>query len=461
MIKLLHLADVHLDTAFASRTKALRTHLRDALRIAFRRAIDCALDEGVAAVLIAGDLFDDERLSFSTERFLVEQMKRLHRAEVLCIYVSGNHDPGGRAHRAASIDWPPSLQYIDTPEPAVISLVDSAGDEEVRIVAAGHETAHEQRNLAAQFPPATSAVPHIGVLHTQVTSAAGVYPPDRYAPCSPGDLKAVQDAHWGLRHLHVQQPIGVLPPGGSSGGGLPRHDRYAPCSPNDLKAVQYAYWALGHVHVQQPIDGVENAWYAGNLQGRHARETGPKGGLLVTIRNNTVTVEPRTFAPTQWVDLRLDDLDDVTHVQALEERVRDAHAAHKQDAPATDWLLRVTLSGGCPLASALQTAEQQRDLAETLTEGLDVRDVEVNTSHLTLPVDPDAYRGEVHLLGEVLDLIDRMDTDPALCREVLPEPLAGRPVANRDAFDVHDPYLRRLLDGLDREAVSRLLAPEA
>ena len=415
MIKLLHLADVHLDTAFASRTKALRTHLRDALRIAFRRAIDCALDEGVAAVLIAGDLFDDERLSFSTERFLVEQMKRLHRAEVLCIYVSGNHDPGGRAHRAASIDWPPSLQYIDTPEPAVISLVDSAGDEEVRIVAAGHETAHEQRNLAAQFPPATSAVPHIGVLHTQVTSAAGVH----------------------------------------------RHDRYAPCSPDDLKAVQYAYWALGHVHVQQPIDGVENAWYAGNLQGRHARETGPKGGLLVTIRNNTVTVEPRTFAPTQWVDLRLDDLDDVTHVQALEERVRDAHAAHKQDAPATDWLLRVTLSGGCPLASALQTAEQQRDLAETLTEGLDVRDVEVDTSHLTLPVDPDAYRGEVHLLGEVLDLIDRMDTDPALCREVLPEPLAGRPVANRDAFDVHDPYLRRLLDGLDREAVSRLLAPEA
>ena len=415
MIKLLHLADVHLDTAFASRTKALRTHLRDALRIAFRRAIDCALDEGVAAVLIAGDLFDDERLSFSTERFLVEQIKRLHRAEVLCIYVSGNHDPGGRAHRAASIDWPPSLQYVDTPEPAVISLVDSAGDEEVRIVAAGHETAHEQRNLAAQFPPATSAVPHIGVLHTQVTSAAGGH----------------------------------------------RHDRYAPCSPNDLKAVQYAYWALGHVHVQQPIDGVENAWYAGNLQGRHARETGPKGGLLVTIRNNTVTVEPRTFAPTQWVDLRLDDLDDVTHVQALEERVRDAHAAHTQDAPATDWLLRVTLSGGCPLASALQTAEQQRDLAETLTEGLDVRDVEVDTSHLTLPVDPDAYRGEVHLLGEVLDLIDRMDTDPALCREVLPEPLAGRPVANRDAFDVHDPYLRRLLDGLDREAVSRLLAPEA
>lgn len=414
MIKVLHLADVHLDTAFEGRTKALRAHLRDALRTALRRAVDCALDEAVDAVLIAGDLFDDERLSFSTERFLVQQMQRLHEAAIPCVYVTGNHDPGGQAHRAASINWPPSFRYIDTPEPTVITLADEAGNETARVVAAGHESAREHRNLAAGFPPATNGVPHIGLLHAQVTSATGVE----------------------------------------------RHDRYAPCTLDDLQAANYAYWALGHIHIQQQVDGAENAWYAGNLQGRHSRETGPKGGLLVTIDAGHVTVAPRAFAPTQWAEVHLDALEDVTHVQALEDRIRTAHRDEACDAARTDWLLRVTLSGACPLAAELRTAEQRRDLAETLTEALGVLEVEVRTRHLTPPVDPDAHRGDVHLLGEVLDLIDRLHDDPALRSEVMPEPLAGLSTADRDDPEARDRYLRQLLDGLDREAVSRLLARE-
>ena len=265
-----------------------------------------------------------------------------------------------------------------------------------------------------------------------------------------GEVVERADPHIGLLHAQV-----------TSAAGVNRHDRYAPCTADDLKATNYAYWALGHIHVQQQIDDAENAWYAGNLQGRHARETGPKGGLLVSIEGDTVTVEPRSFAPTQWADLHLDGLDDVTHVQALEDRIRAAHRERKRDSAATDWLLRVTLSGTCPLAKELQSTEQRRDLAETLTEGLGVLDVDVRTTHLTLPVDPDEHRGEVHLLGEVLDLIDRLEDDPALRAEVTPEPLAGLSAADRDDADARDQYLQRLMDGLDREAVSRLLAQES
>ena len=69
-MRFLHLADVHLDTPFAGRSDDVRRRLREASREALRRAVSCAIAERVHAVLLAGDLFDGERLSFGTERFL-------------------------------------------------------------------------------------------------------------------------------------------------------------------------------------------------------------------------------------------------------------------------------------------------------------------------------------------------------------------------------------------------------
>ena len=65
-MRFLHVADVHLDTSFSGRSEAVRRRLRDASREAFRRAVDLAIREDVHAFLIAGDLFDGERLSFQT-----------------------------------------------------------------------------------------------------------------------------------------------------------------------------------------------------------------------------------------------------------------------------------------------------------------------------------------------------------------------------------------------------------
>ena len=76
-MRFLHVADVHLDTSFSGRSEAVRQRLRDASREAFRNAVDLAIREDVNAFLIAGDLFDGERLSFQTERFLLEQTERL------------------------------------------------------------------------------------------------------------------------------------------------------------------------------------------------------------------------------------------------------------------------------------------------------------------------------------------------------------------------------------------------
>ena len=97
-MRFLHVADVHLDTSFSGRSEAVRRRLRDASREAFRNAVDLAIREDVHAFLIAGDLFDGERLSFQTERFLLEQTERLGDHGITVVYATGNHDPGGVSH---------------------------------------------------------------------------------------------------------------------------------------------------------------------------------------------------------------------------------------------------------------------------------------------------------------------------------------------------------------------------
>ncbi len=410
MVRFLHLADVHLDTAFEGRSAALRDHLRDALRTAFERAVDCAVDEDVHAVLLAGDLFDDDRLSVATEAFLVDQVQRLDDAGIDTIYVTGNHDPGGSGFRAAKIDWPDRFHYVDDRSPTTIELTDSDGSPRATVVAAGHVDAHEEANLAARFPEAEGPEPTIGLLHAHVTSATQV------------------DAH----------------------------DRYAPCTTEDLRAPGYDYWALGHIHTRQQVDEAASAWYPGNLQGRSPRETGARGGLLVTLAADTEPdVEFRSFAPTRWEHLTLDTLEDVETVQAL---VQTAQRAHKETTPAntsvTDWLLRVTLRGPCPMADELSTADQVEELEQVLAERLAARDVEVRTRSLVPPVDPDEYRDETHLAGEVLDLLDRVRTNDEALDAVAPDVLAG---LSDDDPETRRAYLRSLLEGLDREAVARLL----
>ncbi|MDD4146623.1 MAG: metallophosphoesterase, partial [Clostridia bacterium] len=74
MIRFLHLADVHLDTVFQNRDRQRRALLREAVREAFRAGVDLALSSGCHAFLIGGDLFDNQTLSFTTEKFLLTEM---------------------------------------------------------------------------------------------------------------------------------------------------------------------------------------------------------------------------------------------------------------------------------------------------------------------------------------------------------------------------------------------------
>ena len=67
--------------------------------------------------------------------------------------------------------------------------------------------------------------------------------------------------------------------------GREEHSTYAKCTLAELLARGYDYWALGHVHKREPVNGDRHprVEFPGNIQGRHIRETGAKGCLLVAV----------------------------------------------------------------------------------------------------------------------------------------------------------------------------------
>lgn len=407
--KFLHVADVHLDTTFLCRTAALRERLRDALRTAFERSVDTAIDESVHAVLIAGDLFDGERLSFATEQFLLQQLHRLDAAGIVTVYATGNHDPGGRRYRGGRLEWPPSFHFISDASVRTVDIDDRDGRTIARVVGAGHATEREESNLASTFPPAHDGLTHVGLLHTYVTTADQVE----------------------------------------------AHDRYAPSSLDDLRMPGYQYWALGHIHKRQQLSDRPHVWYSGNIQGRHARETGAKGGLLVTIDGSgTSNVRFLPFAPIRWEEMDVDGMEEAHTFRDVAARVANRFDEMRRDDTWTDeWMLRVRFHGRTPLAESLRDDEQRGELETLLADRLGVLDVRVEADRVAFPVDVDGHRDQPHVLAAVLDVIDEARVDDAILDRLAPEPLARE----LRTAEERRTYLRSLLDGLDLEAASRLL----
>lgn len=102
MIRLLHLADVHLGRPFQMLGEKGAAQRR-ALEAAFVRAVDAAIERRAHLVLIAGDLFDSARPSPAALDFAGRQLRRLEDARIRTAVVAGNHD-GGEDGYTAGLD---------------------------------------------------------------------------------------------------------------------------------------------------------------------------------------------------------------------------------------------------------------------------------------------------------------------------------------------------------------------
>lgn len=413
-MRFLHIADIHLDTPFAGRSEAARARLRRASLTALGRCVATAVDEGVDAVLIAGDLFDGDYLSFETERFLLAQVRRLADEGIQVVYATGNHDPG-EGSRAGDLAWPDAVTVIATGSPQTVPVTGRAGGTVGYVTGAGHATSRETKDLSRRLQPVPgSDLPQVALLHTQ--------------------------AAW---------------------SGADRvHGPYAPCSLDHLRAAGFHYWALGHVHARQELSGDPPVHYSGGLQGRNPGETGPKGGLLVDLGDPAApAVEFREFSPIRWEKLTVATLGDARTLAEVVAEVTGAWREARKAEPGadgTEWMVAVELEGPSPMWRLLRDPRELETIADELTGQLGAAGVEVRSAkvHPRVRVEEHVERRDV--LGATLQLARAVMEDGETLG-LSETDLAGFDPGRESTLGS---YLNRLLEGGSEEILVRMLDPE-
>ena len=236
-MKFIHAADVHLDSPMRGLEEyagAPVERLRLATRRALENVVQMCLDEQVDFLLIAGDLFDTACRDFNSALSAASQMQRLNRVGIPVFLILGNHD--SRDEMARQVPWPVNVTLFDHNRPHSVRHPTLA----VVIHGMSYPKREVTENLVPEYPVPEPECYNIGLLHTNA-------------------------------------------------GGNPNHDSYAPCSVAELGAKGYDYWALGHVHDFEVLHERPHVVYSGTTQGRHARELGAKGCLLITVDDGEVT----------------------------------------------------------------------------------------------------------------------------------------------------------------------------
>lgn len=415
MFSFLHAADIHLDSPLLGLARyegAPVEEIRGATRRALDNLVEYALEHAIPLMVLAGDVYDADCPDFQTLLHFSRQMSRLGEKGVQVVMIRGNHDADNRMTSALRL-------------PDNVTVLPSSGPGTWRsatLPVAVHGRSYACRdvteNLIKDYPAPVSGLFNIGLLHTALT-------------------------------------------------GRPGHASYAPCSPADLAAKGYDYWALGHVHQFEHVSPSPPVVFSGCLQGRHAREPGPKGCVRVDVdEHGQALVGQVILDALRWCLVEVDaagagslnDLDAAVAVAlqdalpplegrlaAVRLRVRGRCPVHAQIArspekavarlrmSATDysrhrvWIEKVILDtkpeldveelsrGDTPQAGLVRTLESLVENPEAFSGmGLDLRDLQAKIAPygMNLPNfdDPDT---RTELIREARDLlISMLSVDP-------------------------------------------------
>jgi DNA repair exonuclease SbcCD nuclease subunit len=135
--------------------------------------------------------------------------------------------------------------------------------------------------------------------------------------------------------------------------GREGHAVYAPCSADDLRSKGYQYWALGHIHKQEFVS--EDPWivFPGCIQGRHIREAGAKGCVLVTVEDGAVSaVEKCPLDVLRWVGCSV-DLTEATEMREVIELARKSIENQRASADGRPIAMRIRFEGATSISDEL------------------------------------------------------------------------------------------------------------
>ena len=223
MLKFLHAADFHLDSAFGALSpRQAAARRRESRELAFRLA-NYVNQHRIDLVMLAGDLFDSNSAFRETGEQLAEALGQM---EAKVFISPGNHDWYGSGSPWKTVHWPENVHLFT-----------------------------ENRLTAAEVPE-WNLVIH-GAAFTGTEQTAGFLQGFK----APADGKI----HIGLLHGEIE----------------PAEARYNPIRKSEIVESGLAYLALGHIHKRR-----EPQWYGSTLcawpgcpEGRGFDELGEKDSM--------------------------------------------------------------------------------------------------------------------------------------------------------------------------------------
>ncbi|HEX4755688.1 MAG TPA: metallophosphoesterase [Candidatus Dormibacteraeota bacterium] len=291
--RLLHVADLHLDRAFAGMgcQGELAIRRRLGLREALRRAGQTALERGCAAVTIGGDLYEHDRAGAATAAFMVETFASWQPMRVLL--APGNHDALLTGSIYSRTEWPANVHLFSTAELRPVALADG--------------------------------LTIWGLAHLE--------------PAWQGDPLAGGDTVGGDGGVHLAlfhgAEVGLRPEGKSMHG---------PFRATDVHRRGFAAALCGHYH-RRRVDAGTGLLYPGSPEPLTFDESEPRGAVIVTVAGDgTISHEP--LEDNRWHACTA--IADVSTARGLADVVDAAAAAAVAACAALDpdrVVLRVDLRG--------------------------------------------------------------------------------------------------------------------
>lgn len=252
MINLLCLGDAHLGrypTYVPTNNPSL------SVRAVWDRAIAHAIGENVDAVILSGDMADNENSYFESFGALSSGITRLKQAGIPVVAVAGNHDYDVFPELAKSMPTDHFKFLGQNGEWSEVTLKTNSG-RSLRCVGWSFPTPHYERSPLDSLSLAQSDSFTIGVVHGEYESRG----------------------------------------------------RYAPLSKQDLASKPVDFWLLGHVHAPKLYDG-PNApvLYPGSPQPLDPGEPGVHGPWMITINeNNEAKAHQLPLASVHYEEISID-----------------------------------------------------------------------------------------------------------------------------------------------------------
>lgn len=322
MLTFLHAADIHLDSPLRGLSHYDGAPPIEEIRGATRQALDnlvnFALGEKVDFVLIAGDLYDGDWQDFKTGLYFANQMRNLGEAGIRVAVIRGNHDAANTMTK--TLVMPENVKIFSARKPETWLLKDFG----VAIHGQSYANRDVYENLAVTYPDPVPGMFNIGILHCLISGADGHLP-------------------------------------------------YAPCTLDELAAKGYDYWALGHVHNYSVLREQPHIVYSGCTQGRHIREPGEKGCVLVEVEDDKIRTEFVPLNVLRWAEIKAD----VGNTQNIEQAAiafGEALSREMSDLNGMNACVRAVLTGRCPAHGRLSLDPEAvvaniRAIASEVSEG--------------------------------------------------------------------------------------------